>query len=92
MLISMTRSTDRRGGEADKRMLELVLQITEQFHRQRDRSRYALLNTVTATARDTREPSVRWRLEELGGAIAAALIPTRPRTPIRSTNRQTALV
>jgi hypothetical protein len=88
----MTRSTDRRGGEADKRMLEMVLQITEQFHRQRDRSRYALLNTITATARDTREPVVRWRLEELGGAIAASHLPRRPRTPIRSANRQTALV
>jgi hypothetical protein len=39
-------------------------------------SRYKLMNVVTATARDTRDPEAKWRLEELGGAIAAGQIPT----------------
>ena len=39
-------------------------------------SRYELMNVVTAAARDTRDPEAKWRLEELGGAIASAQIPT----------------
>jgi hypothetical protein len=39
-------------------------------------SRYNLMNVVTATARDTRDPETKWRLEELGGAIAAGQIVT----------------
>jgi hypothetical protein len=35
------------------------------------------MNAVTSVARDTRDPETRWRLEELGGAIAARL----PRAP-----------
>jgi hypothetical protein len=34
-----------------------------------DRSRFALMNAVTAVARDTRDPDARWNLEEIGGAI-----------------------
>jgi hypothetical protein len=39
-------------------------------------SRYNLMNVVTATARDTRDPETKWHLEELGGAIAAGQILT----------------
>ena len=34
------------------------------------------MNAVTATARDTRDPDLRWRLEEFGGGIPALLKPT----------------
>ena len=54
----------------------LMLQVMRRFRRDKDRSRYGLMNAVTATARETRDPAVRWRLEELGGGIAAAV--TRP--------------
>jgi hypothetical protein len=41
-----------------------------------DRSRFGLMNAVTALARDTADPEVRWTLETLGGRIG---IPTASR-------------
>ena len=35
------------------------------------------MNAVTSLVRDTRDPEVRWRLEELGGGIPALVAPTR---------------
>jgi hypothetical protein len=43
--------------------------ILRQFGRGSDRSRFAIMNVVTAVARDTPDPELRWRLEEIGGAI-----------------------
>ena len=34
-----------------------------------DRSRFALMNAVTAVARDTPDPEARWKLEVIGGSI-----------------------
>ena len=56
----------------------LLRQIMNQFIRETDQTRFSLTNAVTTVARDTRDPEVRWRLEELGGAIAAGLMPTPP--------------
>ena len=53
--------------------LDLLDGILERFVLQGDRSRFGLVNAVTSLARDTRRPERRWRLEELGGAIAAEL-------------------
>ena len=54
--------------------------ILDQFFREEDRTRFGLVNAVTAVARETSDPEVRWRLEELGGAIAADQTPpSRPR-------------
>jgi hypothetical protein len=59
---------------------ESVLEeIERRFDRGRDRSAFGLMNAVTATARDTRDPELRWRLEELGGAIPALVAPVRSR-------------
>lgn len=56
------------------RMLaDLVNQVLPQFGKQQRGSRYDLMNAITATARDTRDPETRWRLEELGGAVAAEI-------------------
>ena len=63
---------------------EFVERIVRRFDAEPDpdRSLYGLVNAVTSVARDTRDPEVRWRLEELGGAMPAWL-PTRPRvTPV----------
>ena len=49
---------------------EVARQIYEQFFHDDDRTRYGLMNAVTAVARDTRDHVARWRLEELGGQIA----------------------
>jgi hypothetical protein len=57
---------------------ELLAQILDRFFQDGDRSRFGLANAVTAVARDTRDPDVRWNLEELGGAVAAGTLPRRP--------------
>lgn len=46
-------------------LADLVRRITQE----RDHSRYGALNAVTSLARDTRDPELRWKLEEAGGAI-----------------------
>ena len=56
----------------------LVADLLQRFGEGRDRSRYGLMNAVTARARDTKDPELRWRLEEIGGAITARL-KLRPR-------------
>jgi hypothetical protein len=48
-----------------------LAQIFDRFKKDRGRSRYDLLNSVTSVARDTTDPQQKWDLEELGGAIAA---------------------
>jgi len=53
-------------------------EIVDRFIRERDPSVFGLLNAVTSLARDERDLGLRWRLEELAGAIAcgAVLPPT----------------
>ena len=46
-------------------------QIFRRFDEDGDRSALGLVNAVTSVARDTPDPALRWRLEELGGAVAA---------------------
>jgi hypothetical protein len=53
---------------------QMLERIVRQFTRE-EPTRFGLVNAVTATARDTREPEVRWRLEELGGQLAALETP-----------------
>lgn len=56
---------------------EILTNIMARFlEDRRDRSRFALMNAVTSVARDTSDPELRWRLEELGGSIAACKTPT----------------
>jgi hypothetical protein len=52
--------------------------ILTRFESGRDRSLFGLVNAVTSVARDTDDPNLRWRLEELGGGMLARL-PERPR-------------
>ena len=60
----------------------LYQEIMDQFFREPDETRFDLTNAVTAVARETRNPEVRWRLEELGGAIAAGQVdPSPSRSP-----------
>jgi hypothetical protein len=49
--------------------------ILERFNQGSDRSRFGLMNAVTSVARDTADPEIRWRLEEMGGGICAGLTP-----------------
>jgi hypothetical protein len=53
----------------------IAVQIMDQFAREADSSTFGLMNAVTAVARDTPDPDLRWRLEELGGGIPALVRP-----------------
>lgn len=57
----------------------LLSDITERLGG--ERSRYGLMNAVTSTARDAADPELRWRLEELGGAVAAGVVRPTPARP-----------
>lgn len=58
--------------------LGVVSQIMNQFLRDGDQSRFGLANAITAIARETRDPGLRWDLEELGGGIAVGAALRRP--------------
>ena len=49
--------------------------VVERYFLGEDRSRYGLMNAVTAVARDTRDPEIRWGLEEFGGGLAVGCRP-----------------
>lgn len=74
MALNLLPVLSRLPPEARARVLR---DVTERFYRDTDRSRFALLNAMTSVARDTRDPELRWRLEECGGAILLG----RPDTP-----------
>jgi hypothetical protein len=66
---------------------QVAAQILSTFQRDADRSGFGFLNAITATARDTRDPELRWQLESLGGAVPALL---RPRTRMPAASRPVA--
>jgi hypothetical protein len=47
--------------------------IVRRFEAEGDRSTFGLVNAVTSVARDTADPELRWRLEEVGGGMLAWL-------------------
>ena len=47
--------------------------IVRRFEAEDDGSTLGLVNAVTSVARDTPDPEMRWRLEELGGGMLARL-------------------
>jgi hypothetical protein len=56
----------------------MLSQIMDQFFRDGDQSLFGLANALTAIARDTPDPELRWDLEEFGGAVATNRVPKRP--------------
>lgn len=62
----------------------VLVEVTQRFEDAGDRSRFGLMNAVTSRARDTRDPELRWRLEELGGGIAAIRVPCPAPAPARA--------
>jgi hypothetical protein len=58
---------------------EILSRIASRFADGTDRSRFGFMNAVTSTARDTRDPELRWRLEEFGGMVASGIAPRNPR-------------
>jgi hypothetical protein len=63
-------------------------QIMKRFFESRDRSRFGLMNAVTSVARDTKDPEMRWNLEELGGGIPVLAPAKVPQRPARAATRQ----
>jgi hypothetical protein len=57
---------------------QVMQSVLGQFASAGDSSRYGLMNAVTATAREIRDPELRWRLEEFGGGIPALQKPPSP--------------
>lgn len=51
--------------------------IVHRFEAEGDRSTLGLVNAVTSVARDTTDPDLRWRLEEVGGGMLAYLPESR---------------
>lgn len=54
---------------------QVIRQVMDRFFRDGDSSVFGLMNAVTAVARDTRDPELRWDLEEFGGGIPALRTP-----------------
>ena len=67
---------------------ELLTMIWGRFEDESDRSTFGLVNAVTSTARDTADPEMRWRLEELGGGIPARLRPDPTPSGARATRKR----
>jgi len=65
---------------------EVIRLITRRHEGSRDRSRFGLMNAVTSVARDTRDPELRWRLEEFGGGIPALRRDPQPRPGVPRAN------
>jgi hypothetical protein len=60
-----------------------MLRIMDAFFRDEDKSPFALMNAITAAARETDDPETRWNLEELGGGIVSRLEPPPRSSPGR---------
>jgi hypothetical protein len=53
------------------------------YRRGDERTQFGLMQSITAVARDQRDPEVRWRLEELGGGVPVLNLPAHgPRRPL----------
>jgi hypothetical protein len=81
--IDQVRSTLKRRADPAQDLMSMLVgmpsaiavQVMQQFTTGRDQSLFGLMNAMTAVARDTPDPELRWRLEELGGGVPARLHP-----------------
>ena len=48
---------------------ELMHHIFAEMSSDDEHTLFSYVNAITATARDTRDPEIRWYLEEMGGAL-----------------------
>ena len=59
---------------------ELVSMILGRYEEDSDRSAYGVVNAVTSVARDTEDPALRWRLEQIGGKLLDMAFALAPRS------------
>lgn len=83
--IEQVRSTVDRGADFAIAMMSflgrmagsqndhVVTDIVARFFESGDPTAFGWMNAITSAARDAEDPELRWRLEEEGGAVAAAL-------------------
>ena len=57
---------------------KLLRKVIDMLFREGDISRFGIANAITATARDTADPDLKWNLEEFGGAVAIGTVPLDP--------------
>jgi hypothetical protein len=79
-LLNLTAFISRLGSSMGAQILS---QVIGAFRGREESTLFGLMNAITSTARDARDPETRWRLEELGGAVAGARLvpgPNRPRS------------
>ena len=69
---------------------DVLSSILRRFMEEPSQSRFALGNAITAEARDTRDPDLRWRLEEFGGGVLVGASPRPIPDSGRATHRQLA--
>ena len=62
----------RLRGPVRRRLLRAIL---GRFEEGQDDSLFGFANALTSVARDESDPQARWRLEELGGGVMAAVVP-----------------
>jgi hypothetical protein len=66
--------------------LQQVLEmIRDRFDAAGERTRFDLVNAVTSVARDTADPDLRWKLEEVGGILIASETRVGPRPVLAAT-------
>jgi hypothetical protein len=66
----------------------IMTAVLQRFFGDGDQSAFGLANAITATARETLDPDMRWRLEELGGGVLVDRGPRPPRDRARVTGRR----
>jgi hypothetical protein len=71
----------------DPRVLQVIM---ERFFGDNDQSRFGLMNAITSVARDTPDPELRWRLEELGGGVPVGRVPKSPTRDAARKQRRSA--
>jgi hypothetical protein len=71
--LSMIPLLSRLSSQAGTRSLMAIL---DRFQAEEDRTQFGLMNAITSVARDTPDPDLRWRLEELGGGVPVGVVPT----------------
>jgi len=66
----------------------LLSRVLQRYDEAGERSAYGMMNAITSVARDTRNPNMKWKLEELGGSVPALMrLGQRGPTPNRAANR-----
>jgi hypothetical protein len=65
-MLAMLSHLLRMSGDQQEQLVSMIL---GRYEEEGERSGYSVVNAVTSVARDTEDPALRWRLEEVGGKL-----------------------